>query len=73
MVFELKSTELYGRVLIQCLANPECNQFIGQLLVLISMFSVVVFNIITIIICQSKSDQIEIILTGPCLTITSFP
>ena len=38
------------------------------MLVLIRMFSVVVFTIITIIICRFKSNQIEIILTGLNLT-----
>ena len=40
------------------------------MLVLISMFSAIGFNIITIVICWSKSYQIEIILTGLNLTIT---
>ena len=42
----------------------------AQMLVLISMFSVVVFNITTTIICRSQSNQIEITLTDLNLTIT---
>ena len=38
-------------------------------MLVLSMFSVVGFNTITIIICRPKSNQIEIILSGPNLTI----
>ena len=52
--------------------TPEGYSIIAQMLVLISTFSGVFFNIITITICRFKRDQIEIILTGLILTITSF-
>ena len=65
MFLEAKSkVELVDyRALIQNWRPPEGNQII-----LISMFSVVGFNII--IFCQSRSNQIEIILTGLNLTTT---
>ena len=77
MVQKFKSKSvLVGRARLSG-SNPivttlEGKRILDQMLVLTSMFFVVVvINIITIIICRSKSNQREIILIEFNLTITS--
>ena len=60
IVREFKSNVAVVSCNYPMLTTSEDKSIIPQMLVLISMFSVVVFNNFTIVICWSKSDQIEI-------------